>query len=275
MPISRPPWISARSAGASVSIVSRSLSSAGRPASSSDDVAVGGGDRQLRPDRRGALRDAGQDLDAVEAHADRAVVEHLVAAEQDRRVVEPAAGGEAAEHRHRRRPPGQRIAAPARPGTSSGRRAGSRRPRPRGPASRPARRRPPRAPRSRRGTCVASPPSSAAAHTLTAVPCSTSRTPPITPPAPQPTSSTGASSSWMPSSVASGAARCAPDAKTTATSHARPPSASAASAAARRRSLARIRRGRESGADADAHRTDDSRPGAVPGDTARPWRAAP
>ena len=62
---------------------------------------------------------------------------------------------------------------------------------------------------------VASPPSSAAAHTDTAVPSSTSRTSPITPPAPQPTSSAGASASWTPSSVASGAARCAPEANTT------------------------------------------------------------
>ena len=36
------------------------------------DVALGGGDRQLRADRRGALGDARQHLDAVEAHADRA-----------------------------------------------------------------------------------------------------------------------------------------------------------------------------------------------------------
>ena len=82
MPISSPPWTSARSWAGSASIVSRSFSSAGLPASSLDDVAVGGGDRQLRPDRRGALRDARQHLDAVEPHADRALVDHLLAEEQ-------------------------------------------------------------------------------------------------------------------------------------------------------------------------------------------------
>ena len=37
-----------------------------------DDVALGRGDRQLGPDGRGALRDARHQIDAVEAHADRA-----------------------------------------------------------------------------------------------------------------------------------------------------------------------------------------------------------
>ena len=53
---------------------------------------------------------------------------------------------------------------------------------------------------------------------------STSRRAPITPPAPQPTSAAGDSASWTASSTASGAARCAPEANTTARSHARPPS---------------------------------------------------
>ena len=48
-------------------ITSRSLLSAGWPASSLDHVALGRGHRQLGPDRRRALRDARQQLDAVEA----------------------------------------------------------------------------------------------------------------------------------------------------------------------------------------------------------------
>ena len=49
-----------------------------------DHVALAGGDRQLGPDRRRALRDHRQHLDAVQPHADRAVVDDLVAEEQDR-----------------------------------------------------------------------------------------------------------------------------------------------------------------------------------------------
>ena len=100
---------------------------------------------------------------------------------------------------------------------------------------------------------VTSPSSSAAAQTDTAVPPSTSRDSAITPPAPQPTVASGSSASCRPSSVASGAARCAPDANTIARSHGRPPSPACAVAAA---SVAPARgsgcRG-EPGADADAH----------------------
>ena len=39
------------------------------PVELADDVALGGGDGELRSDRRGALRDAGQHLDPVEAQA--------------------------------------------------------------------------------------------------------------------------------------------------------------------------------------------------------------
>src|SRR4051812_29509269 len=56
----------------------------------------------------------------------------------------------------------------------------------------------------------AEPPSSAAAHTTTAVPSSISRPSLSTPPAPQPASAGGSSASWTPSSAASGTARCAP-----------------------------------------------------------------
>ena len=73
IPISRPPWHEPQLGSTSrLSIVSRSFSSAGRPASSPMIGPSARGDRQLRPDRRGALRDARQDLDAVEAHADGA-----------------------------------------------------------------------------------------------------------------------------------------------------------------------------------------------------------
>src|SRR3954449_4865660 len=75
---------------------------------------------------------------------------------------------------------------------------------------------------------VAVPPSSAAAHTATAVPDSISRPSPSTPPAPQPTSVGGSSASATPSSVASGAARCAPAQKRKARSALLPPSAARA-----------------------------------------------
>ena len=92
------------------------------------------------------------------------------------------------------------------------------------------------------------------------MPSSTSRISPITPPAPQPTSSAGASVSWTPSSVASGAARCAPEANTTARSHV----AAAERVARRRRGLggaeARVRLRREPAADAYAHRPTDLTP---------------
>ena len=50
---------------------------------------------QLGPDRRRALRDARQQLDVVEAHADGAVGD-LVAEEQHARLVRPARAREAA-----------------------------------------------------------------------------------------------------------------------------------------------------------------------------------
>src|SRR4051794_3805024 len=75
---------------------------------------------------------------------------------------------------------------------------------------------------------VALPPLSVAAHTATAVPASTSRRAPSTPPAPQPTSVGGVSASATPSSVASGAARWLPLENTNATSATAPPSAARA-----------------------------------------------
>ena len=62
------------------------------------------------------------------------------------------------------------------------------------------------------------PSSNDAAHTVTAVPPSISRPSPTMPPAPQPMRTSGASTSWTPSSVAAAAARWAPEAKTTARS---------------------------------------------------------
>ena len=142
--------------------------------------------------------------------ADRALRQDLVAEQQRRLRLGRAGRGEAAEQRQHRH--GARQLAQHRVGRER-ERVGEQRARPprrSGRAGRRARRRRRRSPRPRRGTSVASPPSSAAAQTDTAVPSSTSRISPITPPAPQPTSSAGASASWMPSSVASGAARCAP-----------------------------------------------------------------
>jgi hypothetical protein len=72
-----------------------------------DDAALARGDRQLRADRRGALRHAGEDLDAVEADADRPAVDDLVADEQRRGPVRRARGRDTPEQRHVRRRLGQ------------------------------------------------------------------------------------------------------------------------------------------------------------------------
>ena len=69
-----------------------------------DDVALGLGDRQLGADRRRALRDARQQLDVVEAHADGAAVD----APRRRGTATPsrrarARAREPADHRHARR----------------------------------------------------------------------------------------------------------------------------------------------------------------------------
>ena len=68
-----------------------------------DHVALGGGDRQLGPDRRRALRHARQQLDAVQPHPDRALVDHLLAEEQGGGAARHARRREAADDRHRRR----------------------------------------------------------------------------------------------------------------------------------------------------------------------------
>ena len=123
------------------------------------------------PDRRGALRDARQDLDAVEAHADRAAVD----APRRRRTAPSSssgvrAGGEPAEQRHHRR----RLGQEAQHGVGGERERVGEQDRARGarrgracPISAPA---PSSSSSTSRGTAVASPPPSAAAHTDTAVP---------------------------------------------------------------------------------------------------------
>src|SRR3954470_21903465 len=92
---------------------------------------------------------------------------------------------------------------------------------------------------------VASPSPSAAAHTAMPVPDSISCEPASTPPAPQPTSTSGSSASRTPSSETSGSARCTPAAKTMARSacaRPRPARASAAASIAAVRGSARVER---------------------------------
>ena len=192
MPISRPPWTSARSSGRQgldrlAQLLERRLAR-----QLGDDVAVGGGDRQLRPDRRGALRHARQQLDAVEPHADRALVDHLLAEEQRGGAARHPRRGEAADHRDG----GRRLRQVAQDGVG-GNVAGSASmiapsaPSSSGiPASAPA---PSSISSTTAWNALAEPPSSWAAHTATAVPSSTSRRAAITPPAAQPTSAPGAS----------------------------------------------------------------------------------
>ena len=103
-----------------------------------------------------------------------------------------------------------------------------------------------------------SPSPSEAAHTDTAVPSSTSRASEITPPAPQPTSVIGPSISWTAASVASGAARWAPEANRTARSQARPLSPRGRGRGRLERPRPGVGRGREAGGDVDAHPSDDT-----------------
>ena len=132
--------------------------------------------------------------------------------------------------------------------------AGSRRPRPRARGSRRRRA------RRRAGSTVAwngvaTPPSSAAAHTATAVPPSTSRPSPSTPPAPQPISARG-----VERLVHRGKRsprdrrRCSPEANTTATSAgASPRPTRGLQGALERRGASGSVPSRDAGADADAH----------------------
>ena len=183
-------------------------SSAGRPASSLDDVALGRGDRHLRPDRRRALRDARQHVDVVEAHADGAAV----ARPRRRGTARPCSCGVRAlasppitgtPGRARREVLQQRVGREGERVGQQDRAAragqvlhphdgdhvvlhGGRR------VERAARCRRRATPPTRRPPCRSS--------------CSAPQ--PSTPPAPQPTSAAGRSASWTPSSVASGSLRC-------------------------------------------------------------------
>ena len=191
MPISRPPWTSARSSAGSASIVSRSFSSAGLPASSlmtwpSAAVIVSSGPIGDAPcDTHGSSSTPSQ------PHADRALVDA------------PPRRGRA---RWRRPPPARRRArrraGPSgadsdrkRSTASVGNVAGSAsRIAPAAPSSSgmPASAPEPSSSSSTTAWNVeAEPPSSWAAQTATAVPSSTSRREPITPPAAQPTSCSG------------------------------------------------------------------------------------
>jgi hypothetical protein len=72
-----------------------------------DHVPVRAGDGHLRPQRGGALRDARQHVDVVEAHADGARLEQLLAVEQRPGPVQGARARDAADDRHARRPLGE------------------------------------------------------------------------------------------------------------------------------------------------------------------------
>ena len=81
----------------------RSAASAGPPRELVDDPSLASRDRQLGPDRRRALGHARQQLDAVEAHADRTAADDLLAEEQRGLAAQRAGAGHTAEHGHARR----------------------------------------------------------------------------------------------------------------------------------------------------------------------------
>ena len=94
----------------------------------------------------------------------------------------------------------------------------------------------------------------------------------------------GASASWTASSIASGATRCIPEAKTIARSQRSPRQAVARGGARLERRLARVAGGREAGADPDGHRhrrysapcrgpRPSSRSSGRPGSARRRWRS--
>src|SRR5215210_8945003 len=231
MPISSPPSTRSRSAWESPSIASRSLDSAGLPASSpmmcpSAAVIVSSGPigaapcethgSTSMPSRRtptappsttSSPKNSAGPLSAVRAEA-----------------TPPSSGssGVASERKRRTASVGNENGSASRIAPAAPSRSGR-------PDSAPE-------PSSISSTVAwngtTSPSPRQAAHTETAVPASISRASLITPPAPQPTSVAGASISCTAASVSSGAARCAPEANITTRSQGRSPSPRAAAEAA-------------------------------------------
>ena len=173
-----------------------------RPAGQlSDHVALAGRDRQLGADRRGALGDHRQHLDAVEPDAHRAFGDDLVADEQHRLVVGRAARGEPAEQRQQR---GGSLRKRRTASVGNVSRVGEQDRRRRRRSDRPcrsARPCPPRAPRPRMKRAPQCPPRGSPPTARPRMPPSISRPRPITPPAPHPISASGASTSWIAASV--------------------------------------------------------------------------
>ena len=255
IPRSRPLPIIARSASSSASITSRRRSSAGTPAELPDDVAVGGGDRQLRADRSGALGDARA---ACRRRRGAGRPRHRSTTRSPRKsaaVPSPRAGaGDAAQHGQPGGPRAPGRAAAGRSGTSPDRRAGSPRWPPRGPGTRRSTGR--RATRRPRGLGVEG-------RRTRRRPRPPRRSPPSRP---RPrvrrrsrrrrrsrSARPAASASWTPSRVASGAARWLPEANTTARSGAGAVEPVAGRGGGLDRPDARIRVGGQTGADADVH----------------------
>src|SRR5215207_8375476 len=226
MPISRPPWTSSSSSAERDSIVSRSVSSAGRPASSSitlpsAEVIVSSGPIGVAPwDTHGSTSTPSSRTPTAPSSSTSSPIistapsperpearppsTDTIGVDSDRKRS-TASVGNVAGSASRMAPP-----APVRSGI---------------PVSAPA-------PSSSSSTAawkaVAVPSPRCAAQMETAVPSSISRCGPITPAAPQPTSSPGAKASWTASSSASGATRWVPDANTIARSHSSSPSPSRA-----------------------------------------------
>src|SRR5215213_2597813 len=230
MPISRPPWTSASSDAGRDSIVSRSVSSAGRPASSSitlpsAEVIVSSGPMGVAP---------------WETHGRTSTSSRRTPTAPSSRTSSPSISTALSPERPEARPPSTDtigVDSDRKRSTASvGNVAGSAsRMAPPAPVSSGIPVRAP-APSSSSSTAawkaVAVPSPRCAAQMETAVPSSISRCGPITPPAPHPTSSRGSSASWMPSSSASGATRWLPDANTIARSQESSPSPSRAAAPA-------------------------------------------
>src|SRR5215208_910767 len=230
MPISSPPWTSASSSTERASIVSRSVSSAGRPASSSmmlpsAEVIVSSGPIGVAP---------------WETHGSTSTPSSRTPTAPSSSTSSPIISTAPSPERPEARPPStdtigvdsdrKRSTASVGNVAGSASRMAPSAPVSSGiPVSAPA---PSSSSSTAAWNAVAVPSPRCAAQIETAVPSSISRCGPITPAAPQPTSSPGTRDSWIASSSASGATRWVPDAKTIARSHESSPSPSRAAAAA-------------------------------------------
>ena len=231
IPTSRPPWTSRRSSGGSSSIVSRSFSSAGLPASSpitwpSPAVIVSSGPIGAAPcETIGSTSTPSSRTPTAPSLTTSSPMNRIGSSSIVRPEARPPSSGSIGVDSLRNRRTasvGKETGSASRIAPPAPFRSGI-------PVSAPV---PASSSSTAAWNAAAVPSPRLAAHTDTADPASISRPCPITPPAPHPISSSGASTSWTASSAASGAARNSPHTNSTTRSQAAPSSSAAANDAA-------------------------------------------